>query len=112
MPIQTFTWKPELGAKRSKEPNVTPIKFGDGYEARMTSSINPSPTSWACTFTASNQDALNLIAFLDDRAASEAFMWTDPLGILKKYVCRKHESSQAGFGVFSITATFEQVFES
>lgn len=111
MPIQTFTWKPELGAERSKEPDVTPIKFGDGYEVRVSSSINPSPTSWSCTFTASNQDALDIIAFLDARGAKEAFMWTDPLGTFKKYICRKHKSSQTGFGVFSIAATFEQVFE-
>lgn len=111
MPTQTFQWKPELGAQRSKSPLVDKVQFGDGYEVRQESGINSNPTKWSCSFVYNAPTAGLILDFLDARRAVEAFSWVDPLGKTGMYVCREWDSSQIKFGVFEIKATFEQVFE-
>ena len=105
-----FSWKPDLGAKRSVEPDVTVTKF-NGYEARTPNSINSKMKKWSCTFTRNLAEAEMIDNFLEEAGGVTAFLWTDPKGYKSTFVCRSWEMNQIGFGVFAITATFEEVFE-
>lgn len=106
-----FTWSPDLGAQQTVKPTVTSTKFGDGYELRVANSINSRPKDWNVTFTKSIAEAQAILDFLFARGGVEAFSWTDPMGVVGKYVCKEWSSSQQEFGVFAISGTFNQVFE-
>lgn len=111
MATGTFTWLPDLGSQCSEEPNVTVTKFGDGYESRLATSINSQPEKWAVTFTKTLKEFREIRAFLKEQGAVTAFDWTTPAGDDGKFVCRSWNGKQYGYGVFQITADFEQVFE-
>jgi len=107
----TFTWTPDLGAQQSIKPNVTQTKFGDGYELRVAQGINTQPRTWAVTFSKGPNEMTAILDFLEARAGVEAFNWTDPFNKAGTYVCREWSANQVVFGVYSVSATFEQVFE-
>lgn len=106
-----FTWAPDLGAEQKTKPNIHQTKFGDGYELRVSTGINVAPKTWSVRFTKSLAEAMEVLAFLEAREGRESFEWTDPLDREAIYVCREWSGSQQQFGVYSISATFEQVFE-
>lgn len=107
-----FTWDADLGAQRSVKPSINQTKFGDGYELRVPIGINFKPKTWSVTFTRDLAVASAILNFLDARGGSEAFTWVDPMNVDSTYVCREWSSSQSERGIYTITATFEQVFES
>lgn len=106
-----FTWAPDLGAEQKMKPNIHQTKFGDGYELRVSTGINVSPKTWSVRFTKGRTEATEILDFLEARAGRESFEWTDPLDKEAVYVCREWSGSQQQFGVYVVTATFEQVFE-
>lgn len=111
MATETFTWLPDLGADCSEEPLVTVTKFGDGYESRLPTFINSQPQVWAVTFTTHLAAIREIKSFLRRHGASKKFNWTTPDGDQGRYVARKWQTKQIGFGVFQLTTSFEQVFE-
>lgn len=106
-----FIWRPDLGAERDETPNVTATKFGDGYESRLASGLNPLGSKWAVEFTKGLKEYKQIRAFLKEAGAVKSFLWEDPEGEQGIYVCRSWKSRQVEFGVYLITGTFEQVFE-
>lgn len=106
-----FTWTPDLGASQTITPSVQQTKFGDGYELRVPVGINSTPKSWSVTFSKGPAEAMAILDFLEARGGREAFTWTDPFDRAGTYVCREWTGGQAMFGVYQVTATFEQVFE-
>lgn len=111
MSLVSFAWKPDLGASQAIKPTVNPTKFGDGYELRVPNGINSRPKKWTLTFTKNLVEASQILDFLYARGGSEAFQWIDPMGAEGTYVCREWESRQQDFGIYAVSATFEQVFE-
>lgn len=106
-----FNWTPDLGAQQTMTPTVTQTKFGDGYELRIAQGVNFKPRSWSVTFSKGSDEAMAILDFLEARGGIEAFAWTDPFNNAGTYVCRQWSAAQAVFGVYSVSATFEQVFE-
>ena len=104
-----FVWKPDLGAKKSIEPSVSTVKFNDDYEARIPNSINSGMRKWDCTFTTNLADANAIDTFFIQANGVTAFNWIDPQGKSGLFVCRKHQLNQLKFGVYQISATFEEV---
>lgn len=111
MSALTFTWPPDLGAARSIKPSVKPMKFGDGYESRIPIGINLDPNVWTVRFTRAYAEAAAINAFLLNANATSNFAWTDPQNNTANYVCRSWTFLQKEFGVYEISAKFEQVFE-
>ena len=93
------------------QPSVIQTKFGDGYELRVAQGINFKPRSWSATFSKGSSEAAAILAFLEARGGIESFNWTDPLNNTGTYVCRQWSAGQTVFGVYSVSATFEQIFE-
>jgi len=111
MSTPNFTWTPDVGAQQTIKPSVQQTKFGDGYELRTPIGVNYKPKRWQVTFTKNAVEATAILAFLEARGGLEAFTWTDPLDVSNTYVCREWNSSQQMFGIYQITASFEQIFE-
>lgn len=105
-----FNWRPAPGASRKMKPAVQPTKFGDGYELRVSPGINSNPRAWSLSFT-SPVDITPIDDFLEDRDAVESFTWTDPRGYTGVWVCREWDMKHVSGDVYSISASFEEVFE-
>ncbi len=91
------------------KPHVFQIKFGDGYESRISDSINFMLASWAVKFTSNETTINSILSFIEGQQALTPFSWTDPLGNINNFICREWSSSQIEFGVYQLNATFEQV---
>ena len=95
------------------QPLVSQVAFGDGYELRVSESLNRVKTGYNVLFSRTCDEALEIQKFLMDRAGIEAFKWTTPLGETDKlWVCRQWSGpTQQARGVYVVSATFEEVFE-
>lgn len=110
--MQTFVWIPSYNSALNVKPNVVVTAFGDGYEARTPIGINNKPRKWQLTFTnRANATADAIETFLNDRGASEAFAWTPPRGSAGVWVCREWNLQPSGPNTATVTATFDEVFD-
>lgn len=106
-------YKPRYSATKRSEPKTRRVKFGDGYEQRVTFGLNQNPKEWSLTFDVTDDDADIIEAFLDARAAdSTSFDWTPPDGTTSyKWICMSWTRELYEFQRSQISATFMQVFE-
>jgi phage-related protein len=104
---------PTYGLQKSSTPNVRTVRFGDGFEKRLTFGINQNPKVYSLTFEVSETDADTIETFLDARAADNgAFDFTPPgEGESSKFVCEQWTKSIPYLNRATIQATFRQVFE-
>ena len=104
---------PTYGLQKSSAPNVRTVRFGDGFEKRLTFGINQNPKVYNLTFEVSETDADTIETFLDARAADNgAFDFTPPgEAESSKFVCEEWSKSIPYLNRATIQATFRQVFE-
>ena len=103
---------PVYGAEKRSQPAVRSVKFGDGYEQRLTFGLNQNPKTWSLNWSnITEADCDTLEAFLDARAGQESFDWTPPSGGGAKWVCREWSRTLESYNNNSVQATFEQVAE-
>jgi len=105
---------PTYGAAKASQPIVRTVRFGDGYEQRLSYGLNQNPKVWTLTWqniTEANSDTIE--TFLDARAADNAsFDWAPPAeGVTYKWVCESWDKVIPYTGRATISATFRQVFE-
>jgi len=111
--MATFTYTPDFGASKKHKPRVNAISFGDGYEQRATFGINNNPQVWDLSFSnRTDTEAEAIDTFLSARSGVEAFLWTPYNESEGSYICREWSKSIDKYNGNTITATFEQVFES
>ncbi|EEO7835210.1 phage tail protein [Salmonella enterica] len=107
--MKTFGWKVDPDMQVDSEPQVSVVKFGDGYEQRRASGINNDLKRYSVTIRVDRGDGPALEGFLSQHNGVKAFLWTPPYGYRQiKVVCRKW-SVKAGLLKTTFTATFEQV---
>jgi phage-related protein len=87
---------------------VESVKFGDGYEQRVSLGINTRPRKWSLTFTL---DTAAVLDFLETANGVDSFNWTDPFGVSGKYICRNWKTEHKGGRIHTLSADFEQVFD-
>jgi phage-related protein len=111
--MTTFSYVPDFGANVDETPNVYPVKFGDGYEQRISVGINTNKQIHNLTFSQRSQTEADAIrAFLRTAAAVNAFQWTPPGDSSPLvFVCRKWNRRIDKASLYTITCTFEQVYE-
>lgn len=109
--MATFTWAADFGAARKSEPKIRSVKFGDGYEHRLSFGLNTNLKIWTLQFRArSNTEANQIEAFLDAREGVEFFDWTPPSGESgKKWICRSWSRQLDAYNLNTISTEFEQV---
>lgn len=115
--MATFSYAPDKSPELEEKPNVTPLKFGDGYEQRIGEGINLIKGVWNLTFNNRSQaDATAIRDFFRARVSPgtgmESFDWTPPdESTAIKVVCRSWKRTRVNAAYASVSATFEQVIE-
>ena len=104
---------PTYNAQKNSQPNVRTVRFGDGYEQRLTFGLNQNAKRWSLTFEVSETDADTIETFLDARASDNAsFDWQPPgSSTTYKWVCEQWSKSIPYLNRATIQATFREVFE-
>ena len=110
--MATFTFTPSFPASLEEQPIIRRVKFGDGYEQRLSYGLNTQPKKWSLQFlNRTDTERDNILTFLRARGAAESFDWTDPNSYVGKWICAQWNTSQESCNFNNITATFEEVFE-
>jgi len=110
--MANFTHTPTYGVRKRSAPNVRGIQFGSGYQQRAQFGINQNPKIYNLTFEVSEDEADQIELFLDERGAVQSFTFTPPGETSSaKFICREWSKSIPYLDRATITATFEQVFE-
>jgi phage-related protein len=111
-----FIWRPSYQTQANFEPKVSVIKYGDGYEKRVSDQINFNLLNFELNFDGLTLDECTAILhFFSARSAKTAFIYypSAPYTVAttdaKLFVCRRWGSSNPFFNNFSIKATFEEV---
>tara|TARA_B100000925_G_C22002616_1_gene472047 strand:- start:2515 stop:2856 length:342 start_codon:yes stop_codon:yes gene_type:complete len=104
---------PTYNAQKTNKPNVRTVRFGDGYEQRLTFGLNQNPKVWSLTFEVSETDADTIETFLDARASDNApFNWQPPgESTTYRWVCDQWSKSIPYLNRATIQATFREVYE-
>ncbi|AKI26983.1 hypothetical protein [Moraxella phage Mcat1] len=98
-----------MGASASVHHAVSKTQFGDGYAQRVSHGINNQRTDWSGSKTGDWQTViLPIKTFLDEHKGVIPFLWTNPHGQTKKYVCENYEISQKKGNFWEISLKFEQ----
>jgi phage-related protein len=113
--IPIFIWVASYTSTVQHKPFITNIRFGNGYEQRISKNINPDLKTLQLNFEQRTEhEARAIVHFLKDKAASKSFAY-DPPGIYgdttyrTKYVCREWETNFAFKENYGIRAKFEEV---
>ena len=86
---------PTYGVQKSSAPNVRTVRFGDGFEKRLSFGLNQNPKVYNLTFEVSETDADTIETFLDARADDNAAFDFTPPGESAgaKFVCETWSKS-------------------
>jgi phage-related protein len=110
--MATFTFTPSFTASLEEQPIIRRVKFGDGYEQRLSYGLNTQPKKWSLQFlNRTDTERNNILTFLRTQGAAESFDWTDSNGYVGKWICPQWNTSLISCNFNNITATFEEVFE-
>lgn len=92
-------------------------EFGDGYSQAAADGINNKTEQWAIeavgcwvTGTPIGHPVKQIADFLDLQQGFNAFNWTPPAGVAGLYRCDGYRKTSIGGGLYTIAATFYQVF--
>lgn len=109
----SFEFTPDFSASKSSKPNVTTVKFGDGYESRFATGLNPDLKTWSVKFSNRTVAEIDEIEdFLETMGGVTAFAWTPPRATDEINVkCAEWSRSIDNASYDSLTATFVQVAE-
>jgi len=107
----TFTWIPDNGATEAHEPARDAISFGDSYEQRSVTGLNPDMQDWSgLSFSGRTSTEIgSIVSFLDAQGSVAAFNWTPPGRSSALFVCKKWSRKYVSGTVVSVTADFRQV---
>ena len=106
--------EPSFPVRKSSSPNIRTIKFGDGYEHRITFGLHQNPKTFILSWkNLSETDSDTIETFLDARAEDGAsFTYTPPNeSNAIQFKCPKWNKNMQFPTRATITATFIQVFE-
>lgn len=110
--MTTFTYIPSYSAMVKQEPRVVSMKFGDGYEQRIQFGINQNPRKWDLSFNGKTQsEATAIDTFLKTANGVSFFYWAPPIGSIGKFICRSWNISLEDADIYTISTTFEEVFD-
>ena len=104
---------PSYGIRKTSEPTVRQVQFGDGYSMRTVYGLNQNLKSYSPKWNnISETDADTISDFLDARAGQESFDWTPPgESSSSKFICQSWSKSIPYNDLATIEATFQEVAE-
>ena len=105
----------DKGFQRTSSPKVHTLTFGDGYEQRIADGINNLAQSMSVSFaTRPKAEIDDLVAFFESLGGVSKFRMTidDTNGSETiKVVCRQWNQTWNYDNFYSLSATFERVYE-
>ena len=109
---------PDKGFSKKDEPRVLSTAFGDGYEQRLSTGINPIEESYDVSFNnRARAEADDIIAFFENKKGVTNFSFTIPdtnsggNERIIKVVCDNWSLSYINTEASSVSATFRRVYE-
>jgi len=108
------TTNPDYSSQVDSEITVDTQQYGDGYESRATTSLNPVRQKFQLSWNVlPREEALTYERFMLERKGVESFEYVLPgEDEVKKWVCRAKVSRQyVAPGYDTISFQIEQVFE-
>ena len=104
---------PSYGTRKTSNPSVRQVQFGDGYIQRTVFGLNQNlkvyNPSWK---NISETDADTISDFLDARGGQESFDWTPPEeSSSSKFICQSWSKSIPYLNRATIQASFQEVAE-
>ncbi len=106
---------PDYGLTTQNKPNTRVVKFGDGYEHRISFGLNQNPKTFNLTFkNISEADADILTNFFDARAVDgDSINYTVPTeSSAMKFVVEDGYTKTINYAnLATVRVTFRQVFE-
>tara|TARA_R100001509_G_scaffold120991_1_gene75106 strand:+ start:450 stop:821 length:372 start_codon:yes stop_codon:yes gene_type:complete len=106
---------PDYGLIKQNNPNTRLVKFGDGYEHRISFSLNQNPKTFNLSFkNISEVDANILTNFLDERAVDgDSINYTVPTeSVAMKFVVEGGYTKTINYAnLATVKFKFRQVFE-
>lgn len=109
--IETFDFKNDLDGNRSSYTfNKQVVKFGDGYEQRISIGINNKRGEWTYQRTAKIAEIERICAFFDRHGSVLPFLYSNPQGQTVKAVADDYQLTCLGADIWRINTTFNQVF--
>jgi phage-related protein len=106
----SFTYTPSYSAVETSKPSTRVVRFGDGYEQRLSFGLKTDFKTWQLQFdNRSDDETAQIKGFLEARRGVDAFTWTNPYGGISFYVCEEWRVDHAGCNRNNIQATFREV---
>ena len=109
---------PDKALSRTAKPRVQLAKFGDGYEQRLSTGINPLEETFDVSFiNRPRVEADDIIAFFENKKGVTNFSFTIPdtnsggNERIIKVVCEDWDLTYENAEASSVTATFRRVYE-
>ena len=105
---------PDYGISIENNPKINVLKFGDGFEQRLTEGLNQNPRRLSLTFkniTESESDTL--INFLNLRVTNaDSFVYTPPNDVVGNFVIDSNYRKIINYSNrATVTVAFREVFE-
>lgn len=107
--MSDITATPYWASKRTTNTRVFVQQYGDGYSQRAGDGINTTPDTWDVEFRGSSTTIGGYVTTLESKAGHTYFTWS--YASTQKWVCKQWTYSHLGHDVYSLTATFEEVFD-
>lgn len=110
MTTPVFTWVYSYGVQIEVTPRVLEAKFGDGYSMRAEDGLNTVPEEWSVSFdNLEDIDANDIMTFLRAQKGVYPFLWTNPEGVQRLYICKTFSRSQDDEDHNAVKAKFSYV---
>lgn len=104
---------PVYGTRISSETDQIVVSFGDGYEQRLTNSLNPTRLVVNLVFEVNTTNANDAVTFLNDRIKTgKSFEFTLPSETSpRKFVCNRFPRTIPYLNRTRLSCVFREVFE-
>lgn len=104
---------PVYNTRINNKPKINIVKFGDGFEQRLTEGLNQNPLTVNLVFELSNSQADVALVFLNDRVVDGAsFDYILPNETsARKFVCHSYPRTIPFLNRIRLTCVFREVFE-
>lgn len=119
MADKIFTFKVQAQPSGTIGFRTLEASFGDGYTQKAADGINNKVQSYQISCKGATRVGCGpttpviqqVRAFIDELKGYQSFQWEPPgMGLLFRFTCDGYQWAHNGNGVYTLTATFKQVF--
>jgi phage-related protein len=112
MAATSFIWVPDYGSQQTSKPTVRSVRFGDGYEQRLSYGLATDLKVWNLSFTnITTSEKTQITGFLEARGGSQRFNWPTPDGVVSTFICQEWTSTIVVYDRWTVDATFREVVD-